>query len=185
MFVKGATAATTWLCTPLFKSNRIFLRCQMMVLFSMYRFEIFRVVWWGLLHLLWKISWVYVTASRLCEHSNLVRFEKRAAKTPQHGLRYGNILMFYDIINTFEWFVSAIIDTNVVPVTNYQTFPSCTVFLSNTLLKYQTWISPYPIPFFADMQRAVPVDSGAGTSSYWVMSSYTAISNFSIFWDRA
>ena len=71
--------------------------------FSMYSFEFFRVEWWGLLHLLWIISRVFVTAPRLCEHSNLVRFEKCAAKTPQHGLRYGNILMLYDIINTHEW----------------------------------------------------------------------------------
>ena len=34
---------------------------------------------------------MYVITSRLCEHSNIVRFEKRAVKTPQHGLRYGNI----------------------------------------------------------------------------------------------
>ena len=46
-------------------------------------------------------------------------------------------------------------------------------------------MSSYPIPFFADMQRAVPADSGAGTSSYLVMSSNTAISSFSIFWNRA
>ena len=66
------------------------------ILFSMYRFDNFRVAWWGRLHSLWKISWVYVTASRLCEHSNLVRFEKRAAKASQLGFRYGNILMLYD-----------------------------------------------------------------------------------------
>ena len=94
-----------WLGTPLFKSNRnFFCNVKCWYLFSMYRFEIFRVAWWGLLQLLWKISWVYVTASRLCEHSNLVRFEKCAVETPQHGLRYGTILMLYDIINTYEWF---------------------------------------------------------------------------------
>ena len=70
----------------------------------MYRFDIFCVAYWGLLHLLLKISWVYIIKSRLCEHSSIVRFEKRAAKTPQHGLRYGNILMLYVIINTYEWF---------------------------------------------------------------------------------
>ena len=69
----------------------------------MYRFEIFRVSRWGLLYLFLKISLVYVIASGLCEHSNLVRFEKRAAETPQHGHRYGNILMLYGIINTYGW----------------------------------------------------------------------------------
>ena len=53
---------------------------------------------------------------------------------------------------------SAIIDTNFVLVTNYQTFPSYIVFWSNTLFRYLTWISFYPIPFYADMQRAVPAD---------------------------
>ena len=76
----------------------------------MYRFENSHVARWGLLHLLWKISWVYVIAARLCEHSNLVRFEKRAAKTLQHGYRYGDILMLYDIIATYEGF-SVMIDT--------------------------------------------------------------------------
>ena len=71
----------------------------------MYRFEIFHVAWWGLLHPLWKIPWVYVIAARLCEHSNLVRFEKRVAKTLQHGYRYGDIFILYDIITTYEWFV--------------------------------------------------------------------------------
>ena len=42
-------------------------------------------------------------ASRLSEHLNQVRFEKRAAKTPQHELSYGNILMLYDITKTYEW----------------------------------------------------------------------------------
>ena len=45
-------------------------------------------------------------------------------------------------------------------------------------------MSSYPIPCYADMQRAVSADSGAGTSSYWVMPSNTAIWNFSIFWNR-
>ena len=92
-------------CTPLFKSNRnCFCNVKWWYLFSMYRFEIFCVAWWGLLRVLWKRLWVDVTASRLCEHSNLVRFEKPAAKTPQHGLRYGTILVLYDIINTYERF---------------------------------------------------------------------------------
>ena len=40
-----------------------------------------------------------------------------------------------------------------------------------------------PHPCQADMQRAVPADSVAGTSSYWVMPRNTAIWNFSIFRD--
>ena len=149
----------------------------------MYRFDIFRVAWWGLLQLLWKISWVYVTASRLCEHSNSVRFEKRAVGTPQHGLRYVNILMLHDIINTNEWFFCY----------NWHGFCSSNKLLDSSIMYcflvkyaiYQTWKSFYPIPFYADMQRAVPANSGAGTSSYWVMPSNTALSNFLIFWDKA
>ena len=94
-----------WQYTPLFKSNRnLFSSVKWWYLFSMYRFEIFHVAWWGLVHSLWKISWVYVVAARLCEHSNSVRFEKRVAKTLQHGYRHGDIIMLYDIITTYEWF---------------------------------------------------------------------------------
>ena len=42
-------------------------------------------------------------------------------------------------------------------------------------------MSSYPTPCYADMQRAVPSDPRAGTNTYLVMPSYTAISNFSIF----
>ena len=49
---------------------------------------------------------VYVIASRLCEYSTPVRFEKRAAKTPQQGHKYGDILLLYDMINMDEWFIS-------------------------------------------------------------------------------
>ena len=45
-------------------------------------------------------------------------------------------------------------------------------------------MSSYPIPCYADMQRAVPAGSGAETSSYWVMPSNTAIWSFSIFRDK-
>ena len=92
-------------CTPLFKSNRnFFCNVKWSYFFSMYRSEIFCVAWWGLLHLLWKILWVYVIAPRRCEHSTLVRFEKRVAKSLPQGYRYGDSLMLYDIINTYEWF---------------------------------------------------------------------------------
>ena len=91
--------------TPLLKSNRnLFCNVNRWYLFSMSRFEIFHVAWWGLLHLFRKISWVYVIASCLWEHSNLVRFEKRLAKTPQRVFKYGSILMLCDKINTYEWF---------------------------------------------------------------------------------
>ena len=84
--------------TPLFKSNRnLFCNVKWWYLFSMYRFEIFYVALWVLLHLLWKISWVYVIAARLCEHSNLVRFQKGSAKTLQHRHRYGDTLILCDI----------------------------------------------------------------------------------------
>ena len=172
-------------CTPLFKSNRnFFCNVKRCYLFSMYRFEILRAVWWGLVHLLWKISWVYVIASRLCEHSNVVKFEKRSAKTPQHGHRYGNILMLYDTINThgcffcYNWHElcssNKLLDFSII---------NC--FLVKYAIKYQTWMSSYPTPCYADIQQAVPLDSGAGTSSYWVMPSHAAISNFSIFWGKA
>ena len=113
----------------------------------MVSFAIFRVSWWGRLHLLCKISRVYVTASRLCEHSNLVRFDKRASKTPQHGLRYGNILMLCDIVNTYQWFLSAIIDTNVVVITDYQTFPSYTISGKIHYLNIKHELALTPSPF--------------------------------------
>ena len=90
--------------TPLFKSNQnLFCNVKWWYLFSKYRFEIFHVAWRGLLHLLRKISWVYITVPRLCGHWNLVKFEKRAVKTLQHVHRYGDILMFYDMINNHKW----------------------------------------------------------------------------------
>ena len=52
------------------------------------------------LHLSWKISRVYVVASRLCEYSNTVRFEKRAAQTLQHGYKNADILMLHGMIVT-------------------------------------------------------------------------------------
>ena len=133
--------------TPLFKSNRnYFCNVNWWYLFSMYRFEIFRVAWWGLLQLLWKISWEYVTESRLCEHSNSVRFEKRTVGTPQHGLRYGNILMLNNIINTNEWFFCY----------NWHEFCSSNKLSGSSivycfLVKYAIWISnmkellPHPL----------------------------------------
>ena len=48
-----------------------------------------------------KISRVYVIASRLCEHFNVVKFEKRPSKTLQHGDKYGDIPMLYGMINTY------------------------------------------------------------------------------------
>ena len=102
---------------------------------------------------------------------------------PQHEHRYGNILMLYDTINTYKCFFcynwhelcssNKLLDFSII---------CC--FLVKYAIKYQTWMSSYPTPCYADMQRAVPSDSGAATSSYWVMPSYTAISNFSIFWGR-
>ena len=150
----------------------------------MYRFEIFRVAWWGLLHLLWKISWVYVLASRLCENSNVVKFKERAVKTPQHGHRHGNILILYDTINTYGCFFCynwhELCSSNKV-----FDFSIIYCFLVKYAVKYQTWTSSYPTPCYADMQRAVQSDSGVETSSYRVIPSYTAISNFSMFWGRA
>ena len=120
--------------------------------------------------------------SRLCEHSNVVKFEKRAAKTPQHGHRYGNIIMLYDTINTYECFFcynwhelcssSKLLD-----------FSTIYSFLVKYAIKYQTWMSSYPTICYADLQQAVPSNSGAGTSSYWVMPSYTAISTFSFYFE--
>ena len=40
---------------------------------------------------------------RLDEHSKVARFEKGRANTLQHGLGYGDSLMLYDMINTYEW----------------------------------------------------------------------------------
>ena len=105
MFILVTSLAFCTFCTPVFKSNRnLHSSVKWWYLFSMYSFEIFHVASWGLLHSLWKLSWVYIIAACLCEHSNLVRFEKRVAKTLQHGCRYGDIFMLYDIITTYEWF---------------------------------------------------------------------------------
>ena len=131
-----------------------------------------------------KISWVYVIASRLCEHSNVVKFEKRAAKTPQHGHRYGNIIILYDTINTYEYrFCYNWLE--LCSSNKLLDFSITYCFLVKYAIKYQTSMSSYLTPCYADMQRAVPSDPGAGTSSYWVMPSYTAIKHFSIFWGRA
>ena len=96
---------------------------------------------------------------------------------------YGNILILYDTINTYECFFCynwhELSSSNKV-----LDFSIIYCFLVKYATKYQTWMSSYPTPCYADMQRAVPSDSGAGTSSYWVMLSYSAISNFSIFWER-
>ena len=73
-----SSAAKLMCCTPLFQSNRnLFCNVKRWYLLSMYRFENVLVTLWGLLLLLWKISWVCLIAARLCEHSSLVRFEKR------------------------------------------------------------------------------------------------------------
>ena len=144
--------------------------------FSLYSFEIFLVAWRDLLHLSWKTSWVYVTASCLCEHSNSVRFEKRAAKMPQHGLRYGNM------INTYEWFFCF----------SWHEFCSCNKlsdfsFIYCFLVKYAIYISNMnkllPHYFLCWYATSSAGELRAGTSSYWVMPSNTAISNFSIFLD--
>ena len=60
----------------------------------------------------------------------------------------------------------------------------CFFFLPNTVSKYQTWTNSYLIPSNAYMQREVPGDPGAGTSSYWVMPSNTATKISTIFRDR-
>ena len=58
------------------------------------------------------------------------------------------------------------------------------IFWPNTISKYQTWTNSYLIPSNASMQREVRADPGAGTSSYWVMSSNTATNISTIFRDR-
>ena len=57
-------------------------------------------------------------------------------------------------------------------------------FWPNTVSKYQTWRNSYLIPSKAYMQREVPGDPGAGTSSYWVMPSNTATKISTIFRNR-
>ena len=65
---------------------------------------------------------MYDIPLRLGEHPNLVRFEKRAVKTLQHGQIYGDVFLFHEMTNTYEWW-SAIIDTNYIFVANYYAFP--------------------------------------------------------------
>ena len=75
-------------CSSLFKSNRnLFCNVKWWYLFSMYRFKKNSCSMMRCVAFLWKISWVYDLAARLCDHSNLARFEKRAVKTLQHGHR--------------------------------------------------------------------------------------------------
>ena len=57
-------------------------------------------------------------------------------------------------------------------------------FWPNTVSKYQTWTNSYLFPSNAEMQRELPGDPGAGTSSYWVMPSNTATKISTIFRDR-
>ena len=132
--------------SALLKSH-LFSSVKWWYLFSKYRFEIFDVAWQGLLHLLWKISCVYVIAARLCEHLNLVKFEKRAAKTLQHGYGCGNnILILYDIIITYGGFFCY----------SWHEWRSCSKLLDFSsiyyfLVKYAFWISnmnellPHPL----------------------------------------
>ena len=173
--------SSSFRCTPVFKSNRnLFCNVKWWYLFSMYRFGIFLVAWWGLLNLLWKISWVYDIAARFCYYSNKMRFEKRAAKRLQHGHTYGDILMLYDIITTYGWFFcynwhELCCYWNISRV-NYSRNNNKKFYFSSIyycLVRYAIQISNMgellPIPFYAIMQRVVPADSGAGTSSYWVM----------------
>ena len=70
---------------------------------------------------------MYDIPPRLGEHPNLVRFEKRAVKTLQHGQIYGDVFLFHEMTNTYEWW-SAIIDTNYIFVANYYAFPVYIVF---------------------------------------------------------
>ena len=102
------------------------------------------------------------------------RFQKRAAKTPYHGHRYGNSLTLHNKINTHELFFCY----------NWNELCSSNKSLNSSiiycfLVKYAIQISNrnelLPIPCYADMQRTVPADPGAGASSYWVMPSNTTI----------
>ena len=52
---------------------------------------------------------------------------KRAVKTLQHGQIYGDVFLFHEMTNTYEWW-SAIIDTNYIFVANYYAFPVYIVF---------------------------------------------------------
>ena len=88
--------------TPLFKSNWIFFQCQILVF-------IFNEKIWNFSCYV-RRSFAFIVgkclcySSRLFEHSNVVKFEKCAAKTLQHGHKYGDILMLWGMINTYERF---------------------------------------------------------------------------------
>ena len=153
---------------PLFKSNRIFfsvsndcINFQCIDLkFFMWHDEIF-------LHLFCKISWLYVIASRLCEYSNLIRFEKRAAKPLQHGHRYGDILMLYKIINTYEWFFCY----------NWDELCSSSKFLESSsiqiffLVKYAIQISTmnHLLPYLLLCWRATSVAGGLRSGNQLIL----------------
>ena len=155
-----------------------------MVFFSIYRFEILHVTLWGILHLLRKISWVYLTAARLCEHSSLVMFENRSAKTLQHWHRYGDIIMLCDIKTTYEWYFwynwhelcssNKLFDFSRL----YYFWAKCAIWISN-----MNELLPHPLLCWY-ATSGVTADSGAGTSSFWVMPSNEAIWNFLLFRGR-
>ena len=77
------------------------------------------------------------------------------------------------------------IDTNYIFVANYYAFPVCIGFFGQirylNIRHERTLTLP---PLMLKMQREVPGDRGAGTSSYWVMPSNTATKISTIFRDR-
>ena len=122
---------------------------------------------------------MYYELSGLGEHPKLTRFEKHAVKTLQHGQRYGDIFLFYEMMNAFEWCFCYSWRESLY-------FCSIYCFLWwNTLFKYQTWTNSYRIPWNDYMQREVPGEPGAGTSSYWVIPSNTTIKFFTKFGDKS
>ena len=65
-------------CVVVSKHCHLSTRCGCYIIFLIFKvwIWIFHVTWWGLLHLLWKISLGCDAPSRLGGHSNLARFRK-------------------------------------------------------------------------------------------------------------
>ena len=144
------------LYTPVQK-YRIFLPCQNMV----FNFNVW--IWNFSCSMLRSFAFIVENIMSVCHSVKTVwtfkcsNVWKRRCQKQQHGHRYGNILMICDTINTFECFFfcdwhelcssSKLLDFSII---------YC--FLVKHAIKYQTWMSSYPTPCYADMQGTVPSD---------------------------
>ena len=121
----------------------------------------------------------------LGEHPNLVRFEKRAVKTLQHGQIYGDVFLFHEMTNTYEWW-SAIIDTNYIFVANYYAFPVYIGFFGQIRylnIRHERTLTSSPLKLICS-ERCRETQEREPAHTAWVMPSNTATKISTIFRDR-